>query len=283
MNARAERSRGADPRWVAARLAGHRAPCGADDPAARTHRAGGRGQGASGLARPELSDPTAPGRLARRAGPGAASTSEPASAPIWRPSRDRVLRVDFPRLSRRRRTSTGSTGWCSSTGGRFLAQHGGSLRWMVHYANADMGLLTPGGPPTARRRAARWPGFDEGFAARRTPRRSPTSRRVRAGSSGHRLRRARRWPPAAVRGRRRHDRSTRWDPENLYPYKRPAMQKLFAAFVTGARGSGDVAFVTTMPRIRPILHLNPPSRPGRCRKCATRPDTASQMCLRKFL
>jgi len=154
---------------------------------------------------------------------------------------------------------------------------------MVHYANADMGLLTPGGSRQRAEEAGAMAGFDEGFAARGPRRgRSPTSR-PRSGldylgidcaelADGRLL---------LFEGRRRMivQRWIRRTSTRTSGRQSEAVRRVRDR----ARGSGDVAFVTTMRESRPfcISTRHPAGPVSKCAHAAR--DPASQMRLRKFL
>jgi hypothetical protein len=112
----------------------------------------------------------------------------------------------------------------------FLAHMAVSQRWMVHYANADMAPLTPAGSANRAEEAGAMAGFDEGFAARHAEAFADLTDAFGldyVGIDCAELPDGRLLLFEADVGMIVHA----MDPEDLYPYKKPAMQKLFAAFV----------------------------------------------------
>ncbi len=112
----------------------------------------------------------------------------------------------------------------------FLAHMAVSQRWMVHYANADMAPGSPAGSANRAEEAGAMAGFDEGFAARHADAFADLTATFGldyVGIDCAELADGRLLLFEADVGMIVHA----MDPEDLYPYKKPAMQKLFAAFV----------------------------------------------------
>jgi hypothetical protein len=112
----------------------------------------------------------------------------------------------------------------------FLAHMAVSQRWMVHYANADMGSESPGGSANRAEEAGAMAGFESGFATRHAEAFVDLAQAFGldyVGIDCAELADGRLLLFEADVGMIVHA----MDPEDLYPYKKPAMQKLFAAFV----------------------------------------------------
>jgi hypothetical protein len=118
----------------------------------------------------------------------------------------------------------------------FLAHMAVSPRWMVHYANADMGPEAASGDANRAEEAKAMAGFDQGFATRHAAAFAELTAAFGldyVGIDCAELADGRLLLFEADVGMIVHA----MDPDDLYPYKKPAMEKLFAAFVAALSAS----------------------------------------------